>query len=106
MFRFLFRFLGLLTLALAFICVVYDGGRYIFNSRLEFLTVGQLWSLIHQTSLQQVQPTIEGRVGPWLWEGVVQPYFMEQPAALYLIVLGAIFVLLGRRKKPLIGYAR
>ena len=42
----------------------------------------------------------------WLWQGVIQPYFLEQPVALVLGVLGAILILLGRKKKPLIGYAR
>ena len=106
MFRFLFRFLGLLTLALAFICVVYDGGRFIFNNKLAILSVGDLWSLVHQSSLLLFQPAVERHVAPWLWQSVIQPFFLEQPAALYLVILGAIFVLLGRRKKPLIGYAR
>ena len=106
MIRFLFRFLGLLTLAAAFICVVYDGGRFIFNNRLDILSVGDLWSMVHQNSLLLAQPAIERHVTPWLWQSVIQPLFLEQPAALYLIILGAIFILLGRRKKPLIGYAR
>ena len=106
MIRFVFRFLGLLTLAAAFIFVVYDGARFIANQKLDFTTVGEVWSLVHFNSLQLFQPAVERHVAPWVWQSVIQPYFLEQPAALYLLIVGAILVLLGRRKKPLIGYAR
>ena len=38
--------------------------------------------------------------------GVVQPYFLDQPVWLVLAIIGAILILLGRKKKQLIGYAR
>ena len=38
--------------------------------------------------------------------GLVPPYFLDQPISLVLGVIGAILILLGRKKKPLIGYAR
>jgi hypothetical protein len=44
--------------------------------------------------------------GPWAWQGVIQPYFLKQPVSLVLVIVGAILTLLGRKKKPLIGYAR
>ena len=40
------------------------------------------------------------------WQGVVKPYFLDQPVSLVLAIIGAILILLGRKKKPLIGYAR
>jgi hypothetical protein len=46
------------------------------------------------------------RLAPWAWKGVIQPYFLDQPISLVLAILGAILILLGRKKKPLIGYAR
>jgi len=45
-------------------------------------------------------------VGIWAWKGVMTPYFLDQPISLVLAIVGAIFILLGRKKKPLIGYAR
>src|SRR5262249_61491821 len=69
-------------------------------------TVGSTWSNIHQSSLVSLQPTIERLAGAWAWQGVVQPYFLDQPVALALAVLGALLILLGRKKKPLIRYAR
>jgi hypothetical protein len=106
MIRFLFRFLGLVTLAAAFIFVVYDGVRFIANQRLDFTTVGYVWASVHQASLEQFRPAVERNLAPWLWQALIQPYFLEQPASLLLLIVGAIFILLGRRKRPLIGYAR
>jgi hypothetical protein len=106
MIRFLFRFLGLVTLAGAFILFVYDGTKSIASNQLFVTSVGDAWSAVHQTSLLMAQPAIESHVGPWLWQSVIQPFFLEQPAWLVLLILGAILLLLGRKKKPLIGYAR
>jgi hypothetical protein len=106
MIRFVFRFLGLVTLAAAFVLVVYDGANFIANQRLELTTIDSVWALVHPGSLKQLQPSVEQNVGPWLWQSVIRPYFLEQPASLLLILFGALFILLGRRKKPLIGYAR
>ena len=105
MIRFVFRFFGLLCLALGFIFLVYDGTKTIADQGLYLSSVGSTWSNIHQTSLTSLQPTVE-RLVPWAWKGVIQPYFLDQPISLVLAILGAILILLGRKKKPLIGYAR
>jgi hypothetical protein len=49
---------------------------------------------------------VERLVGPWFWQGIVQRYFLDQPVSLVLAIVAAIFILLGRKRKPLIGYAR
>jgi hypothetical protein len=106
MIRFVLRFLGLVTLAAAFILFVYDGVRFIANQRLEFTSVGATWAGVHQNSLASFQSIIEQQAAPWVWGSLIEPYFLHQPAFLVLLIVGAILVLLGRRKKPLIGYAR
>ena len=105
MIRFFFRFFGLLILALAFILFVYDGARSIADSRWQIYKLGDLWSSIHQNSLLLLQPAIERHVAVWLWDPVIQTV-LEQPAWLVLGILGILLMLIGRRKKPLIGYAR
>jgi hypothetical protein len=105
MIRFIFRFLGLLLLALGFIFLVYDGTKSIADQSLYVSSVGAAWADVHQSSLQALQPIVERRLGPWFWQGV-QRYLLEQPASLVLAVLAAVLILLGRKKKPLIGYAR
>jgi hypothetical protein len=106
MIRFVFRFFGLLTLALGFIFLVYDGTKSIADQTLYISSVGTIWENIHQSSLAALQPTVERFAGAWVWQGVVQPYFLKQPASLVLAIVGGILILLGRKKKPLIGYAR
>jgi hypothetical protein len=106
MIRFVFRFFGLLLLALAFIFLVYDGTKWIADQSLKFSTVGATWANIHQSSLSALQPAVERLVGPWFWQTIVQRYFLDQPVWLVLAIIAGILILLGRKKKPLIGYAR
>jgi hypothetical protein len=106
MIRFIFRFIGLLLLALGFIFLVHDGTKTIADQTLYLSSVGTTWSNLHQSSLTALQPTVERLGGSWAWQGVIQPYFLDQPVSLVLAIVGAIFILLGRKKKPLIGYAR
>ena len=104
MIRFLFRFLGLLCLALGFILLVYDGTKSIADQRWNITKVSVVWTWVHETSLPQVQPTLE-RIAPVLWDPIART-FLELPSWVVLFVLGALLMLFGRKKKPLIGYAR
>jgi hypothetical protein len=105
MIRFLFRFLGLLVLALAFILLIYDGTKSIADQRwLYITTVSDLWIQVNEASLMQLKPTIE-RLAPWLWDPVTLK-ILNAPAELVLAIVGAVFLLLGRKKRRLIGYAR
>jgi hypothetical protein len=106
MIRFIFRFLGFWILAAGFIFFVYDGARWLANNRLDVTSVGQVWANIHQESLLLLQPAVERHVAPWLWQSALQPYILEQPAWLVLGILGMLLMLIGRKKRRLIGYAR
>jgi hypothetical protein len=106
MIRFLLRFIGLLLLALGFIFLVYDGTKSIADQNLYVSSVGTIWANIHQSSLLALQPAVERYVAPWLWQSAIQPYFLDQPIWVVLGILGALLILLGRKKKKLIGYAR
>ena len=105
MFRFIFRFIGLWILAVAFIALIRDGTKTIAGSAVVLTKLGKDWYDFHPGSLLLAQPAIERHVAPWLWNPVIQTV-LEQPTWLVLGVLGAILVLLGRKKRPLIGYAR
>ena len=105
MIRFLLRFIGLLLLALAFIFVIYDGMKSIADATFYATKVNQFWIEIHAGSLQSVQVVIERNVSPGLWQWGLQP-ILRQPAAAVFGVLGVLLIVLGRKKKPLIGYAR
>src|SRR5262249_36227510 len=105
MFRFIFRFIGLWILAVAFVALIRDGTKTIAGSAMVFTKLGKDWYDFHPGSLLLAQPAIERHVTPWLWNPVIQTV-LEQPTWLVLGVLGAILVLIGRKKRPLIGYAR
>jgi hypothetical protein len=104
MIRFLLRFLGLLLLATAFVFGVYDGTKSIANHQFVFVRVSELWADIDQHSLNAVQDWIKGKA-PWAWEPYGQWAF-GLPTWAVLAVLSAILIMLGRKKKKLIGYAR
>ena len=104
MIRFLFRFVGLLSLALGFIFLVYDGTKSIADQRLYISKVTDAWAIVHEGSLAQLQPTLQ-RLAPALWDPVAVTV-LNAPVALALVIVGAFLLLLGRKKKPLIGYAR
>src|SRR5436309_776903 len=106
MIRFVLRFLGLWIVAAAFIALVRDGTKVIAAANgLFFTALGKDWYDINPNSLQLIQPAIERHVAVWLWNPVIQTV-LEQPTWLVLGVLGSILILLGRKKKPLIGYGR
>jgi hypothetical protein len=104
MIRFLLRLVGLLSLALAFIFLVYDGTKSIADQRWYITKVAEVWASIHETSLAQLKPTLEG-LAPWLWDPVAG-HILNAPTSLALLIIGTILVLFGRKPRPLIGYAR
>src|SRR5262249_12447940 len=106
MIRFVLRFIGLLSLALGFIFLVHDGTKSIADQTVYISSVGSTWSNVHQNSLTALRPAAEARAGAWVWQGLTLPCFFHQPVSLGLAIIGAILILLGRKKKPLIGYAR
>lgn len=105
MIRFLLRFIGLLCLAAAFILLIYDGMRSIVDSRLSITTTRTLWQLINAGSLAKLKPLIEPYAGGLLWDPAMV-FILAAPSWSLLGLFGILFILVGRRKKPLIGYAR
>ena len=105
MIRFIFRFIGLICLAAAFILVIYDGTKSIAGNRLFLTSVETLWSLINARSLANLQPLISPYANGIFWDPVTVS-ILGAPAWAVLGVLGILLMLLGRRRKPLIGYAR
>jgi hypothetical protein len=105
MIRFFLRFVGLLLLALAFIFLVYDGIRSMTDGNILLTRTSEVWNMVHDRSLVSFQTLIESRAGPDIWKAVISP-ILEQPASAVSCVLGVILIVIGRKKKPLIGYAR
>lgn len=104
MIRFLLRTLGLWVLAAGFIFLVYDGTKSIASNALFFTRVQDVWSTVHQSSMLALQPALEGIAG-FLWNPVMTA-FLDQSIIIVLVIIGAVLLILGRKKRPLIGYGR
>jgi hypothetical protein len=105
MIRALLRLIGVIVLAAGFILVVYDGAKSIADSRIYVYKLGQLWTDIHAASLQNVQAKVQENLPAAVWDPAITT-LLDQPAWLVLGVIGIVLILLGRKRKPLIGYAR
>src|SRR5580704_16312378 len=104
MIRFLLRFIGLCLLALAFIFFVYDGTKSIANQQLITMKVSDAWAIVDQNSLNLVQNWLKQKLA-FAWDPYLQKIF-DLPTWVVLGIVATILILLGRKKKPLIGYAR
>ena len=104
MIRFLFRFIGLCLLALAFIFFVYDGTKTIANQQLITMKVSDAWAIVDQNSLNLVQNWLKQKLA-FAWDPYLQKIF-DLPTWVVLGIVATILILLGRKRKPLIGYGR
>jgi hypothetical protein len=105
MIRFLFRLIGLMCLAAAFIFVIYDGMKSIADQVIFITKAGEAWNSVHSTSQQAVQAWLTARDLAWAWDqGVTR--ILDAPVWVVFIAVGAVFILVGRKRRPLIGYAR
>jgi hypothetical protein len=104
MIRFVFRAFGLLLLATAFVLLVYDGTKSLANHQILYMTVSDAWAIVDQASLDAAQGWLKQKF-PFAWDPYLQRSF-DLPAWALVGLLAAILMTLGRKKKPLIGYAR
>jgi hypothetical protein len=104
MIRFLLRFIGLCILAMAFVLFVYDGTKSIANQHVVYSKFVDVWAIVDQTSFNQARAWLEQKAA-WAWDPYMQKIF-ELPAWGVLAIVAMILIVLGRKKKPLIGYAR
>ncbi len=105
MIRFFLRALGLISLAAAFVFFVYDGTKSIAANAVVYTKVDEVWTMVSAGTRQQLQPFIVGHTTPFLWDPVALTV-LNAPVCAAFAIVGAILVVLGRRKKPLIGYGR
>lgn len=105
MIRFLLRFAGLVCLAAAFILVVYDGMKSIGSNALFITSVRGLWELLNAASLQSLEAALKAHLGGLLWDPLMVA-ILAAPSWAMLAFAGVVLMLIGRKRKPLIGYAR
>ena len=105
MIRFLLRFTGLWFLAAGFVLFVIDGTKSIAGNMIYLTKLSETWDAVHSTSRQALQLMIEKNILASVLNPVVTTV-LTTPTWVVLGVLGSFLILLGRKKKPLIGYAR
>jgi hypothetical protein len=105
MIRFVFRFIGLWILAAGFVALVRDGTKSIAGNAIFVTSLTDDWTNIHNSSLDALRSLVERYGGAPAWE-VMSLYLLARPTWLVLGIIGSIFILIGRKKKPLIGYGR
>jgi hypothetical protein len=105
MIRFLFRSIGFLGIAAAFLLIIYDGTKSIAGNAIFITSVRGLWDTINAASLAGLRPLIETNLGSYAWDPVFTG-FLNTPSWAAIGIFGVILILLGRKRRPLIGYAR
>lgn len=98
MFRFLARMIGLVLVAGALVAGIADASRSMAANAIVLTPLGQTWFSLHPASLNLTQVGLERHVWPPLWDPVLLT-ILEQPTWLPLLVLGAIFLLIGTRSR-------
>jgi hypothetical protein len=68
------------------------------------MNVAETWAIADQGSLDRVQDWLKVKA-VWAWDPYLRTGF-SLPAWIVLGVVAMILIVLGRKKKPLIGYAR
>jgi hypothetical protein len=105
MIRFTLRFFGLWLLAAAFVFLIYDGTRSIGASAILVTSTTDFWSIVDQSSREAVETWAKHSAPGGVLDHVLHRV-LDQPVWLVLGIIAAILIVAGRKKKPLIGYAR
>jgi hypothetical protein len=103
--RFVFRFVGLWILAAGFVALVRDGTKSIAGNAVFITKLADDWNNIHASSLEALKTIVERYTGASGWE-IASTYVLAAPTWLVLGILGSILILIGRKKRALIGYGR
>lgn len=101
--RFLARAVGYILLAAGFIGAVIDGARSIANSELMLTPLGETAFRALGERYLLLQPAIERHVHPLLWDPLVLNLTLL-PGFAVALVLGVLFLWLGRPPEEPIGY--
>ena len=94
---FVFRFIGLCFVAIAFITLVVDGTKSIAASSLIFTPLGEGWFSLHPASLNLFQALIERYTFPFIWDSVIL-HIMLVPVWIVIAALGFLLMYIGRRR--------
>lgn len=102
MFRFLFRLLATVSLAVAVVMAVLDVTRTIAASRLVLTPLGESWAGVSAATLQSAQTFVTENLHPLVWNPVMTS-ILAQPGFLVFGVLAFLLYAIGHRPARRIG---
>jgi hypothetical protein len=102
MFRFLFRLMATVALAVAVIMAVLDVTRTIAASRLVLTSLGESWLGVSPATLERVQSFIIDNAHPLVWNPVVV-FILGQPGFVVFGVLAFLLYAIGHKPERRIG---
>ena len=102
MFRFLFRLMATVSLAVAVIMAVLDVTRTIAASRLALTSLGESWLGVSPATLDAVQRFIIDNAHPLVWNPVMV-FILGQPGFVVFGVLAFLLYAVGHRPERRIG---
>jgi hypothetical protein len=85
--------------------LVRDGTKSIAANAFFITPLLDDWNNLNAASLEALKVLAERYAGPQAWD-LATRYLLAAPTWLVLGVVGSLFILIGRKKKPLIGYGR
>ena len=102
MFRFLFRLMATVALAVAVIMAVLDVTRTIAASRLVLTPLGESWTSVSPSTLERTQSFIVENAHPLVWNPVMT-FILGQPGFAVFGALAFLLYAIGRRPERRIG---
>lgn len=104
MFRLLFRTIGILALAAAFVALVVDGTRSIAAGEITMARLGDMAQQVLGAKFATLQPLIERNLTPLLWSLVVAN-LLALPLWVVMAILGILLVLATGARQDSIGFS-
>lgn len=102
MFRFVFRLLSLITLAMAIMAATLDAIQSVAASAPVLTPLAVAWTAVSPQSIAFVADTTMNRLSPVLWDPIAL-WVLSQPAAAVLLTLSLLFWMVGHKRRPFAG---
>ncbi len=92
------RILGLLLLLGGFATLAAEAFGWWRDGAWEIVVLGAAWAKVNANSLVGLGAFVEKSISPWLWAEIMVP-MLTLPLWLYLLLPGAVLVIVTRRKR-------
>ena len=102
MFRFLFRLMATVSLAVAVVMAVLDATRTIAVSRLVLTPLGESWASVSPSTLEVAQSFVVEKMHPLVWNPVMT-FILAQPGFVVFGVLAFLLYAIGHKPERRIG---